>query len=220
MIEDEKFQEAIRHLDQGGTKKKACEILGIKYNTKRLGTLIEDYERSREASKRLRAKKRKEALSKEDLAGITLDYLRGDSFADLSDNYFRSVETIKYHLNKHGLMMRHIGTVDRLDPPELPEESMADSFGPGDFVWAAKYNCVAKVVREVKSPQCKAYLIRVISEGIVQFSAQPVYELGCLKHVEALGVNLANLVISDNLLSDETIQQKINEAVREGNKRK
>ncbi len=102
MIEEAKYLEAIQHLDKGGTKKRACEILGINYNTKRLGTLIEEFETSREAAKKLRAKRRKEALSKEDLAGITLDYLRGDSLSELSENYFRSVNTIKYHLQKNG----------------------------------------------------------------------------------------------------------------------
>ena len=44
-VTPEQMESVIAYLETDkATKKAACEMLGIAYNTKRLGTLIEDYQ--------------------------------------------------------------------------------------------------------------------------------------------------------------------------------
>ena len=213
-ITDEKYEEIILHLDGGGTKAAACRMAGIAYNTKRLDTLIDDWLGRQEHNKLMRAKMRKKAVSDIEIAGMITDYLAGSSIAQIADGYYRSTNIIKYNLNKHGAMLRSVTTIDKEKPPLLPEQCIADSFEAGDYVWSAKYDCIAKVQGSYKG----AYRIVTMGGAAHRFQAyQPACELGCLKHLFALGVKAEN--IYENMLSPEEITYKLNEAVRNGNKR-
>lgn len=209
-ISKEQYQEAQLIIDNGGTKKAACEALGIAYNTKRLDKLLEDYSRRQEVDKSMRAKKRKTAVSDEEVANWVTAYLNGATFDELSDSYFRSANIIKYHLEKHGALLRH-SKVDRLSPPQLPEQCVADSFTVGQYVWSASYNCIAQVVGIYKN----AYRIQVLGNGVQEFSYQPAYELGDLSHLEKIGVNLSSF--TDYLRGDE-VKMAIYETMVKANK--
>lgn len=198
----------------GSTKKVACEMLGIKYNTKRLDTLINEFLEGIERDKRLRAKKRKEPVTKEEIVNLITDYLSGDSLAELSDNYFRSTNVIKYHLEKHGAMLRSNDKVDELNPPMLPDECIAENFEIGEYVWCAKYGSIARICAVFKN----AYRIKIVNESMNQYAYQPAYELGSLAHLRNLGVDVKGL--TKGALSDDEIIMKINEGVKAANKRK
>ena len=205
------FKAVIAHLENGGSKKAACEMLGIAYNTKRLDTLIENFVNRQELEKAHRAKKRKEAIKPEEVGMWVTSYLNGASMAELSKEYFRSEAIIKHHLEKHGALLRQQKT-DRLNPAMLPEQCVATEFTPGQSVWSAAYNCVAQVVCKYKNP----YRIQVLSSGIQEFSYQPAYELGDLTHLEKLGVNLERFV--DYIKGDE-VKQTLYETMVKANSR-
>lgn len=212
---DEQYEKVIAHLEAGGTKKAACEILGIAYNTKRLGDLVEEWIARKEQGKVMRAKKRKQPVTNQELADIITDYLSGSSLVDLADRYYRSTNVIKYHLEKHGALLRFHGTVDPLNPPLIPEKCISESFDIGEFVWSAKYNCVAKIMGTYKG----AYRIVTMGGEAFRFQAyQPSYELGSLKHLVQLGVNPER--ICPTMLEPDEIAYKLNEAVRNANKQK
>lgn len=214
-ISDEQYEKVITHLDGGGTKKAACEMVGIAYNTKRLDNLIKEWLYKKEYSKTMRAKKRKEAVTEVEVAGMITDYLAGCSLSQLSDTYYRSINMIRYHLDKHGAMLRVQKVIDPLNPPLLPEECVSDSFSEGEYVWSAKYNCVAKVMGFYKN----AYRIVTMGGEEHRFQAyQPSYELGKLKHLFDLGVKPENIYA--NMLEPDEITYRLNEAVKNGNKRK
>jgi hypothetical protein len=183
MITDEQYSAAQAITESGGTKKAACEALGIRYNTKRLDTLLMERGTKERVERELRAKKRTQPVTKVELAGIITDYLNGASFENLSSWYFRSSEKIKTHIELAGALMRHI-SVDPLSPPLLPDACVATEFADGEYVWSAKYNCIAKVSSKYKN----AYAIWVLSEGVQKQSYQAAEELGSLKHLEAIGV--------------------------------
>jgi hypothetical protein len=207
----EDFKAVIALLENGGTKKAACEMLGIAYNTGRLDTLIENFVARQELEKEHRAKKRREAVTPQEVGMWITSYLNGSGLADLSKEYFRSEAVIKYHLHKHGAMLRQQKT-DRLNPAMLPEQCMATEFSPGQYVWSAAYNCVAQVICKYKN----AYRIQVLSEGIQEFSYQPVYELGDMSHFEKLGVDLSKFV--DYMKGDE-VKQVLYETMTKANAR-
>lgn len=122
-ISDEQFKAVIEYLDQPkSTKKAACEMLGILYNTKRLGTLIDEWVEDQERSARLRKEKRKQPCTPEELVNIIEDYLDGATFDGLSKRFYRSTAYIKHRLELAGALIRVSGSVSPLNPPLLPDE--------------------------------------------------------------------------------------------------
>ena len=61
------------------------------------------------------------------------------------------------------------------------KECMRDKFAPGEVVYSARYDSLAKVKHEY-SPG--VYLIWLMSERWLQFGYQPVYELASLEHLK------------------------------------
>jgi hypothetical protein len=214
-ISNETYDRVLEYLGlDGSTKKVACEMLGINYNTKRLNQLLEDYVEGIERDKRIRAQKRKEPVKKEEVINMITDYLSGASIAELSETYYRSAQVINYHIEKHGAKLRSNDKIDELNPPMLPDECVAETFEIGEFVWSAKYGSVARICAKYKN----AYRIKVVNESMNQYAYQPAYELGSLKHLSDLGVNVAGLV--KGAMSDDEIILEINASVRAANKRK
>lgn len=120
-ITDEQFKKAIEWLDNGGTKKGACEILGVG-NNKTMESRIEDWVASKEAEKRIRKQKRKTPVTREEKASIIEDYLDGATFDELSKRFYRSAAYIQHMLWLSGALIRSRGDRNPLDPPLLPEE--------------------------------------------------------------------------------------------------
>lgn len=120
-ITDDQFKEAIAWLDNGGTKKGACDILGVG-NNKTMEARIEEWKDMQETAARLRKEKRKTACSPQERANLIESYFDGDTFKELSDRYYRSVAYIKHILELSGALIRSRGEKNPLSPPLLPEE--------------------------------------------------------------------------------------------------
>lgn len=213
-ISEEKYLKAINWLEEGGTKKGACEILGVS-NNKTMERLIEEFHETKARDRELRARKRKQAVTDSEVVEFITEYLNGFSLSELSDRYFRSVDVIKYHLEKHGALLRHNGVIDPLNPPLLPEICMVDSLEVGEFVWSARYGCIAKVDKHLKDD---VYRIIALGDGTREYAYQSVAELGSLRHLVALGVKPTALVGFD--MTNDDITMAINKAVISANKRK
>lgn len=210
-ISKEQYLQVIAHLENGGTKKSACEMLGIAYNTKRLQELIDTFLKRTEVEKSVRAKKRKEAVTPAEVGQWISEYLGGATLRALSEGYFRSENVIRHHLEKQGAMLRHT-SVDRLDPPLIPDRCIAEEFYPGQYVWSAAYNCIAVI----KSKYKNAWKIQVLGDGIQEMSYQPAYDLASLEHFKELGVNLEKF--ADYIKGDE-VKQTLYETMVRANKR-
>ena len=190
-ISKEQYELAISAREDGGTKKKQCEILGIKYNTKRLDKLLEEFEHREVISKRIRAEKRRTAVTSTEAANVITDYLNGMSWDDLSETHYRSVNMMKYIIEKHGATLRTNGRIDRLNPSLLPDECVSEEFEIGQKVWLSQYGCIGEVMKKVND---NSYRVYVLGDGIQQQCYQHVWEMGSLRHLEDLGVNPNNFV--------------------------
>ena len=194
-----------------GTKKGACEILGVSSN-KTMERLIEEFLDGKVRDREMRAKKRSQPVTPSELQEMIMDYLNGFSLSDLSARYYRSTDMIKHHLNKSGAMLRTHGTIDPLNPPVMPDQCFSqEEFKVGQYVWSAKYGCVAQIKARFKN----AWRIQVMSDGLQEQAYQAEHELGSLKHLEDLGIKLSAL--EDYMPADE-VRHQIAITMREANK--
>ena len=204
------------------TKKEACDILNIAYNTTRLNKIIEDYE-----DRKAYVKKRKQSLrgrpaSREEIAEACESYLTGDTITDISKSLFRSPSFVRAVLERVGVPQRPAGKDERLTAHYYPDECMSDNFAEGEIAWSATYHAAVEVKNRLtpeflaskkgmtpfdyeKKYGCPAYSIyvrqKVESEdtffsNVVAggFSAYaPAYELCKLEHLREYGVRIERL---------------------------
>lgn len=122
-ISDEQFKAVIAYLEEPkSTKKAACELLGIAYNTKRLDTLIQEWKDNQDLAARMRKEKRRQACTPQELVNMIEDYLDGASFDEMSKRFYRSTAYIKHKLELSGALIRCNTSVSPLKPPMLPDE--------------------------------------------------------------------------------------------------
>lgn len=111
-------------LEDKETKKSICEFLGIAYNTKRLGTILDNHEADKLREVELRKQKRRTACTKEEKVSMIEDYLSGDSITKLSESYYRSTSYIRHQLEMAGALLRSNSAKDPLNPPMYPDQGL------------------------------------------------------------------------------------------------
>lgn len=210
-IDTKKIPEAIKMLDSGSTKKDVCAFLGMAYNTTRLQTEIDDYLSGVERSKEQRRLRRGKPVSQEEVAHIIEAYLSGDSISDIANRFYRSEVLIKTVLERYGALLRD-NKSDPLNPSVIPELSVSDSFEIGELVWCAAYNCIAEVKAKCGENGYRVYLL---DRDNHRYTNQYTYDLGSLKHLEALGVDITKL---GSIMPRDEVVALLNEAVRGANK--
>lgn len=268
-ISDEQFKKAIEWLDNGGTKKGACEILGVS-NNKTMESRIDEWKQDQEVSARLRKEKRRQACTPEEKVNIIESYFDGDSFEELSRRFYRSSAYIKHILELSGALIRSNDARNPLDPPLLPEEcvllepdfrvrrrmsfaaeSVADfenkkrelltenglstsevidvrtfagKWSPhcaidikGEVVWLPGYQCLAEVVKEVPSKHAKAYRLYLLDPDRHQYVNVAYWDIGSLRHLEKIGVNIAS---RGTYLNAVSCVELVNEALKQVRKSK
>lgn len=209
-ISDEQFVAAIAHLEEGGTKKRACEILKVS-NNKTMERLIQEWQENKAFDRDMRKKMRRKAIQPSEVVNWIEDYLRGSTIAELSDRYYRSQAIIKERIEINGALLRQNEKIDVLNPPLLPEICVSESFNVGDKVWSAKYGCIAEVVGTYKD----AYRIRVANDSVQEFAYQAVSELGNLEHLVSLGVDLTRVTPEYT----RSCMNEVNRTIHEMNKK-
>ena len=177
------------------TKKEACELLRIAYNTTRLAKLLEGYK-----AKKLRESERRKALrgkpaTPADISFSIKEYLQGSPVSDIANSLYRSTGFVEGILEQYNVPRR--GRSYNYDAPELiPEGAMSDKFEKGEVVYSMRYDSPAVIDKffdssdSEKYPKGRIYRIWLTSEKWQQYAYQPVWELASLKHLKELGVTL------------------------------
>ena len=168
------------------TKKDACQILGIAYNTTRLGTLIEKYKdaKARDAAKR--AEKRGKPATDAEIQYAIQAYLEGATIDSISKSLYRGSSFINSILDANAVPRRKVGH-SYFKPALIPDNAVRDKFIIGETVWSARYDSLAQVVGEFKPGQ---YRIYIKNETHPQYAYQPPEELASLEHLRKIGVNI------------------------------
>lgn len=178
---------ALLESDKPITKKTACEILCIAYNTTRLDKLIEKHKEKKARDKQLRSEKRGKPAQMGEIQYIISSYLEGSSLEHISDSIYRSTAFVKGILDQYNVPIR-AKCNDYNNPELIPDGAVRREFEIGEKVWSARYNTMAEVFGVMMHPQECVYRIWMKSEGM--WAYQPASELASLEHLKQLGVSL------------------------------
>jgi len=205
------------------SKKEACGILNITYNTTRLERIVQDWLEHKEYVKKRKAMNRGKVATNPEIAEAVTSYLQGDSIMDISKSLYRSSAFIKNIINTVGVPSKPVNKEEKSIPAFLPEQCVSDSFKAGDLVWSAIHHCLVQIRDEVSVDfqaekagftdvnyedkyGSKCYAIWVL-ENIDQdkdfwingvetggYNAYALaYDLGSLEHLKDYGVDLSRV---------------------------
>ncbi len=193
--EDEKLDEnsierVIKYLaEKGATKKQACQMLNISYNTARLDKLIETHKEKKAKDAERRAEKRGKPATPQEIDYIISEYLSGVTIDGLCKSTFRGPTFIHNILEAYAVPERDSST-DYRHPKLIPDEAVRTEFRIGETVWSARYNCLAKIEAEIPYKHEKAYRIWLKDDSWMQYASQPASELASLQKLRDIGVNI------------------------------
>ena len=202
-LTDTNIQHVIDLLDSDNsiTKKEACSILNISYNTNRLANIIDEYSERVEYKNRRKAQNKGKPARQDEIVRVIEDYLDGDSIIEIASHIFRSPSFVKGIIDRVGVPQRASVEQMKKGIPVLPEACIAEEFEVGEVVWCPQYNAAAEVVKEYKETyyentyECRAYQVYVIKtsefDQVFGFYAdQLAYDLGRLRHLEQYGIDV------------------------------
>ena len=170
------------------TKKAACEILNISYNTTRLDSIINNFKDKKDHERQQREKKRYKAASHEEVDLIVSSYLEGDPISKIASRIYRSDNFVKNILERVSCPKRVQGS-DYWNPELIPEAAIREKFNPKEKVWSARYNSMAIIYSEVDK-QPGVYKVWLDAEEWQQFAYQPYWELASLDHLREQGITI------------------------------
>ena len=172
------------------TKKDACQILGMAYNTTRLGTIIEQFKTRQKRTAERKAQLRGKPVTQDEVQFIISEYLEGEPIDSISKSTYRSAAIIKGVLEKYSVPIRVPGH-SYFDPQLIPEGAVRDRFRVGEVVYSARYDSTARIEDEQKHPEYGwIYRVWLLSEKWMQSAYQPACELASLEHLREIGVKI------------------------------
>jgi len=135
------------------TKKEACSILNISYNTTRLGNIIDQHKEDLIRTMKMKAKLRGTPATDGDIKFVVQGYLQGDNVSNIAKRIYRSPAFVKAIIERIGVPMKLPESDHKaIREAMLPDQCMSESFEEGEIVWAIRKNYPAKVIREI-TPQ-------------------------------------------------------------------
>ncbi len=113
------------------TKKEACEMLNIAYNTTRLSKILIEYKEDRKYRRHRMDQNRGKAASSDELSEIVMNYLIGMTYTEISRKMFRSPTFVKNVINRVGVPTK----VALGEEFIVPDECVKYEFKEGEWVW-------------------------------------------------------------------------------------
>jgi len=169
---------AISMLEDGHTKKSVCDAIGIRYNTKRLNKLIEDFNDRKAYIKKRHKDNAGKPLTILEKKEIIIARLTGTCVSDIAKTLYRGTQVIKdFILNSTPLDLKD--TVDYCVVDEVNDKYISEEYNKDDLVYSLKYNEAALVIKEWKE---KVYSIWLLRSS--KFCYQPNYALADMTQLQ------------------------------------
>ena len=132
------------------TKKEACGILNIRYNTTRLKKIIDDYLELSEYRENRKSQLKGKGATKDEIKTVIVDYLDGDNISTISERMYRSPAFVRAILERVGVPKKLADNdYEGHRTYMLPEECVAEEFAVGEKVWYPRKNRFAEIRYEV-----------------------------------------------------------------------
>jgi len=172
------------------TKKDACQVLGIAYNTTRLASLIEKYKEKQAYDAKRRSELRGKPATQEEINFIIQEYLEGTTVDAISKSTFRGSSFIKTILERFAVPIR-ASSQDYFKPELIPEGAVRDRFAIGEVVYSARYDSIARIDSESEDSRYGfVYRIWLLADKWRMNAYQEAYELASLQHLRDMGVRI------------------------------
>ena len=127
------------------TKKEACDILNIAYNTTRLNKIIEEYHEKKAYTAQRKKKLRGQPASQAEIAEACESYLSGGTISEISKSLFRSPSFVRALLEKVGVPQRPANKEEKLGSHYYPDALLSDDYAEGEVAWSATYHAAVEV---------------------------------------------------------------------------
>ncbi len=143
-----------------GTKKLACEMLGMAYNTTRLGTIIENYKDKQAKEKARRAELRGKPATEDDIKYVISEYLEGATIDGISTSLYRSANFVRKILEDNAVPIRVMGHSYN-NPQEVPADAVRERFVVGTKAYSMRYDSKCLIEKEIFDTRNLGYIYRV-----------------------------------------------------------
>ena len=205
---------ALLESDSPITKKEACEILNITYNTTRLKRIIEEHKDILSYRETRKNQLRGKRATSDEIKSVIVAYLDGDTTSSIAESLYRSTTFVRNIIDKAGVPQKLSKEAHskcyRHKYAMLPEQCVAEEFEVGERVWSVRDNCIAIIKREntvehqvthagyvgyQNKEKCTNYLTKYGSRGytIYTIEEKEIYSpiFGYMKNVGRYSFSLA-----------------------------
>lgn len=207
-LDDANLQRVLEHLnaDQPITKKEACAMLNITYNTTRLSSIMTDFEDTLAFRAKRKAQNRGRKATDYEIKQSIEMYLDEQPVSSIAQALYRSTTFVRNLLDRVGVPQKRPST-ERSSGAKigyLPDECVSDSFEPGEKVWCARHDLPARIIsgKYDKRYDCNIYHVYVIE--LTNFDSPyfghikeggyhahfASYDLGSLRHLNKYDINI------------------------------
>ncbi len=187
------------------TKKEACGILNIRYNTTRLQKIIEEHNDTKQFRETRKNQNKGKAATRDEIRSVVQYYLDGDNISTIANSIYRSPAFVKNIVERLGVPQKLADSdYQGMRKAMLPEQCVSETFTVGEKVWSPRHNKFAEIVEEFDTEynrekySCPCYRLWVLEPcdtsqtffpwvdgsrtGFTSFGL--AYELGSLRHLE------------------------------------
>jgi hypothetical protein len=145
------------------TKKEACNILNITYNTTRLANIIKEYRETQNFRAQRRAEKKGTGATREEIKAVVQGYIDGENVSEIASDLYRSPAFVRGIIERLGIPKKCPTDGYNWKEIELPEQCVAERFAVGEKVWCVINNTPAIIQREWVNPDGQyGYLVYTI----------------------------------------------------------
>jgi hypothetical protein len=132
------------------TKREACDILNIRYNTTRLQKIIDDWRDTQEFRAIRKAQNKGKGATEDELRMVVQSYIEGDNISTIADRIYRSAAFVKAIIERLGVPQK-LAESDwaGMRNAMLPEQCVAEEFEYNEKVWYPRHNKFAIIKDEI-----------------------------------------------------------------------
>ena len=146
------IERVIQQLEQDNpiTKKEACGMLNIRYNTTRLQRIIDDHLDLKSFRETRKAQNKGKMATQDEIRSVVKMYLDGDNISEIANSLYRSPAFVKNIVERVGIPQKLADSdYEGKRNAMLPEQCVSLEFDYNEKVWYPKRNRFAIIKDEI-----------------------------------------------------------------------